>query len=91
MNTLENVVQHYHGIPEEIEEAFRHSFTAKLDINTICRIDAATEVLKIKRQESVDTLVSIGFESLIDADEQLAEALKAAFLKAAQKNLKGGE
>jgi len=89
MNTLQEVLNHYHGVDEEMADSIRRPLSAKLDINTICRIDALSEVLKETRQNTIDTLVAIGFEALIDSDKKLANDLKAAFLKAAKSELEG--
>ena len=91
MNTLQEVLNRYHGIDKEMEDTMRRPLSAKLDINTICRIDAVTEVLKEKRQDAIDLLVSIGFETLMDSDSVLNVELRQAFLKAAESETKGGE
>lgn len=94
MKVLEEVLNQYHGVDEEMADAIRRPISAKLDINTVCRIDAVSSILKETRQNTIDTLVAIGFEALIDSDKKLAKELQAAFLSAAQENLKdmkGGE
>lgn len=75
-----DVLMRYHGIDQEVADTGRCQLSVKALVSTVDRVDAFADLLKVKKQEALDTLVQVGFEKLCEADDALGHELHEKFL-----------